>query len=66
MKACSKCGSTGAVVKSEGGYLCFSCFEKQSPFIDEAWRIISDVIKYGLIWVDSESIETRKRALRYA
>jgi hypothetical protein len=48
-------------MKSEGEILCFSCYQNQSPFIDEAWRIIADVIDYGLVWVDSESIERRKR-----
>jgi hypothetical protein len=65
MKGCSKCGNTGALVKVEGESLCFICYESQSPFIDEVWRIFSDVINNHLIWVDTESIERRKRNKRF-
>ena len=65
VKACQVCGATGFVVETEDGVFCVPHYEERSPFIDEVWRIVSDVLNNNMVWVDSDAVERRRRTKKY-
>ena len=54
---CSKCGTATPLLING---VCPTCFVAESPIIDEAWRIVKDVLDNRMEWEDSHEIERRR------
>lgn len=67
MFECRKCHRTDSNIwfkNNKKEHLCYDCFMKESPIVDEGWRIIKETLDRNTEWVDLEEIDKREKGKR--
>lgn len=66
MTGCEVCGtSTSMLIKDKDGLKkCSVCFIKESPIIDEGWRILKDAMDNNIEWEDIHAMEKSRASAR--
>lgn len=68
MNGCAICGNSSPMLVKDasGKKICANCFVKESPIIDEGWRILKEAMDKNMEWVDMHALarsgaSTRKK-----
>ena len=66
MTGCEVCGAkTAMIIKDKDGLKkCPVCFIKESPIIDEGWRILKDAMDNNMEWEDIHAMERSRISAR--
>lgn len=59
MSSCTKCGTSGKLIKDDGVIYCWDCYAEKSPVIDETWRIIKQSLDHKMVWVDIDAAKRK-------